>query len=424
MRNILVIGSGGREHAIAWKLNKDEPDNSIYCIPGNAGTHQFAKNIDIDINNFDLISEFVLDSQIDTIIVGPEGPLDKGIVDFFNAKDIKIFGPDQFASQLESSKLFARDFMADNNIPQPKYYECSDIESAYKIKAEMGLPLVLKADGLAAGKGVIICNSDQEFEDALDVMFNDKKFGDACSKISIEECLIGEELSVFAICDGTDYLIIGNAQDHKRVFDGDEGPNTGGMGAYCPTLLCDKPLLDKVSSDIIEPTLKGMKDLGHPYIGFLYVGLMIVNKVPYVIEFNVRMGDPETQVVIPKISTSLLSLFDSCLKGELKNYKIDFNSHFHVTVVLASKGYPEEYKKGQIITGLENIEDGFLFHAGTKIEGDSVLVSGGRVLNVIGVGNSLNDAIQDVYGRIDKINFDGISYRKDIALKGLKKEAL
>ena len=424
MRNILVIGSGGREHAIAWKLSKDEPDNSIYCMPGNGGTSQFAQNIDIDINNFESISEFVINNQIDIIIVGPEGPLDKGIVDFFNAKDVKIFGPDQFASQLESSKLFARDFMADNNIPQPRYYECSDIESAYKIKAEMGLPLVLKADGLAAGKGVIICNSDQEFEGALDVMFNDKKFGDACSKISIEECLIGEELSVFAICDGSDYLIIGNAQDHKRAFDGDEGPNTGGMGAYCPTLLCDEPILDKVSSDIIEPTLKGMKGLGHPYIGFLYVGLMVVDNAPYVIEFNVRMGDPETQVVIPKISTSLLSLFDSCLEGDLKNYEIDFNDQFHVTVVLASDGYPEQYEKGQSIHGLENIEDGFLFHAGTKSDNNSFLVSGGRVLNVIGTGSSLKKAIQDVYGRIDKINFEGMSYRKDIALKGLKKEAL
>ena len=424
MRNILVIGSGGREHAIAWKLSKDEPDNSIYCMPGNGGTSQFAQNIDIDINNFESISEFVINNQIDIIIVGPEGPLDKGIVDFFNAKDVKIFGPDQFASQLESSKLFARDFMADNNIPQPRYYECSDIESAYKIKAEMGLPLVLKADGLAAGKGVIICNSDQEFEDALDIMFNDKKFGDACSKISIEECLIGEELSVFAICDGSDYLIIGNAQDHKRAFDGDEGPNTGGMGAYCPTLLCDEPILDKVSSDIIEPTLKGMKGLGHPYIGFLYVGLMVVDNAPYVIEFNVRMGDPETQVVIPKISTSLLSLFDSCLEGDLKNYEIDFNDQFHVTVVLASDGYPEQYEKGQSIHGLENIEDGFLFHAGTKSDNNSFLVSGGRVLNVIGTGSSLKKAIQDVYGRIDKINFEGMSYRKDIALKGLKKEAL
>ena len=424
MKNILVIGSGGREHAIAWKLNNDEPDNSIYCMPGNGGTSQFAQNIDIDINNFESISEFVINNQIDIIIVGPEGPLDKGIVDFFNAKDVKIFGPDQFASQLESSKLFARDFMADNNIPQPRYYECSDIESAYKIKAEMGLPLVLKADGLAAGKGVIICNSDQEFEDALDIMFNDKKFGDACSKISIEECLIGEELSVFAICDGSDYLIIGNAQDHKRAFDGDEGPNTGGMGAYCPTLLCDEPILDKVSSDIIEPTLKGMKGLGHPYIGFLYVGLMVVDNAPYVIEFNVRMGDPETQVVIPKISTSLLSLFDSCLEGDLKNYEIDFNDQFHVTVVLASDGYPEQYEKGQSIHGLENIEDGFLFHAGTKSDNNSFLVSGGRVLNVIGTGSSLKKAIQDVYGRIDKINFEGMSYRKDIALKGLKKEAL
>ena len=424
MRNILIIGSGGREHTIAWKLNKDDTANLIYCLPGNGGTAQFAKNIDIDVNNFELILEFVINNKIDTIIVGPEGPLDKGIVDFFKGKNIRIFGPDKFASQLESSKLFARNFMANNNIPQPKYYECLNIESAYSIKAAIGLPLVLKADGLAAGKGVIICNSDTEFEEGINIMFNEKKFGNACSRISIEECLIGEELSVFAICDGADYLIIGNAQDHKRVFDGDLGPNTGGMGAYSPTILCDDSLLEKVSSQIIEPTLKGMKDLDHPYVGFLYVGLMIIENDPYVIEFNVRMGDPETQVVIPKISSSLLAIFDDCLDGNLKNCKIDINHQFHVAVVLISKGYPGSYQKGQKIIGLSDIKKGFLFHAGTKLEEEDFLVSGGRVLNIIGIGNSLRKATQDAYERIDKINFEGVSYRKDIGLKGLKKEVL
>ena len=422
MRNILIIGSGGREHAIAWKLNNDDSNNMIYCLPGNGGTAQFAKNIDIDVDNFELILEFVKGNNIDIIIVGPEGPLDKGIVDFFKNKDIKIFGPDKFSSQLESSKLFARDFMAKNNIPQPNYYECSNIELAYSIKDKMGFPLVLKADGLAAGKGVIICNNDREFTKGVDIMFNDKKFGDACSKISIEECLLGEEVSVFAVCDGTDYVIIGDAQDHKRAFDGDLGPNTGGMGAYSPTLLCNETLLDRVRCQIIEPTLKGMEELGHPYVGFLYVGLMIVDGAPYVIEFNVRMGDPETQVVIPKISSSLLSVFDNCLDGKLKDSEININDQFYVTVVLSSKGYPDCYEKGQNINGISNIDNGFLFHAGTKLVGDSFLVSGGRVLNVIGAGDSLSEAIQSAYKRIEEINFEGMSYRTDIGRKGIKKE--
>ena len=421
MRNVLIIGSGGREHAISWKLYADNPSDSIYCLPGNGGTSEFAINVDnIDIDNFDLIFEFVEKKQIDTIIVGPEGPLDKGIVDFFKEKNIKIFGPDKFASQLESSKLFARDFMKNNDIPQPKYFECADIETAHSIKNKMGLPLVLKADGLAAGKGVIICRDDKEFLDGIDIMFNDKKFGDACSKISIEECLIGEELSVFAICDGNDYLIIGNAQDHKRAFDGDIGPNTGGMGAYSPTNICDDELLNNVSNDIIRPTLNGMRKLGHPYVGFLYIGLMIVNGSPYVIEFNVRMGDPETQVVIPKIQSPLLSLFDSCFQSDLKNFDIDIDDKFLVTVVLASDGYPDSYKKGQKILGIDNLDNGLLFHAGTKFLNGSFLVSGGRVLNMIGIGGNLSEAIDDVYKKINNIYFSGMTYRKDIGHKGLK----
>ena len=421
MRNVLIIGSGGREHAIAWKLYADNPSDSIYCLPGNGGTSEFAINVDnIDIDNFDLIFEFVVKKQIDTIIVGPEGPLDKGIVDFFKEKNVKIFGPDKFASQLESSKLFARDFMKNNDIPQPKYFECADAETAHSIKNEIGLPLVLKADGLAAGKGVIICSNEKEFSNGVNIMFNDKKFGDACSKISIEECLVGEEVSVFAICDGKDYLIIGNAQDHKRAFDGDIGPNTGGMGAYSPTKICNERLLRKVSTDIISPTLNGIRELGHPYVGFLYVGLMIVDGLPYVIEFNVRMGDPETQVIIPKIQSPLLSLFDSCLEADLKNFKIDFNEKFHVTVVMASDGYPESYKKGQEILGIDSIPDGLLFHAGTKFINGSFQVSGGRVLNMIGVGDSLSEAIDNAYDKVNNISFKGMIYRKDIGQKGLK----
>ena len=341
MKNVLVIGSGGREHAFAWKFSKDQNINKVFCIPGNGGTAEIAINHNINIKDFNEIYNYVLEQEIDMIIVGPEGPLNDGIVDFFREKNIKIFGPDKFSSKLECSKLFARDFMLKNNIPQPTYFECDNIEKALKIKDKIGLPLVLKADGLAAGKGVLICHNESEYDKGIKMMLEEKKFGSASDKISIEECLIGEEVSVFAICDGQNYKIIGNAQDHKRAFDQDKGPNTGGMGAYSPTLVCTQGFLDKVENRVIKPTLEGMSRMGHPFTGFLYVGLMIVDNEPYVIEFNVRMGDPETQVVIPRIKSSLYDLFNSCLNATLEDIDINFETDWYCTVVLASKGYPK-----------------------------------------------------------------------------------
>ena len=425
MYNILLLGSGGREHSIAWALSKDIKVNKLYCAPGNAGTLSVAINVSLDIMNNDLIYDFVKEKKINLIVVGPEQPLENGIVDYFDDKDIKIFGPSKFAAQLESSKLFARYIMEEYNIPQPAFFECSNEEEILSLRNKLGFPMVLKADGLAAGKGVIICNNESELNLAIDEMIINKKFGTASSKISVEECLIGDELSVFAICDGENYKIINSAQDHKRIFDNDMGPNTGGMGAYAPTPLFDEKLKEKVEKTIIKPTLRAMSDKGHPFKGFLYVGLMMVDNEPYVIEFNVRLGDPEAQVLIPLIKSSFLEIILSSVNGNLDSLEIDLDDCYAVTVVLASNGYPSLYKKGMKIKGLERIKDEIVFHAGTKIENNNIIASGGRVINVIGINKNLKSAIDDAYSLIEKINFDNKYYRKDIgskAFKYLKKE--
>tara|TARA_B100000902_G_scaffold114481_1_gene115517 strand:- start:331 stop:1614 length:1284 start_codon:yes stop_codon:yes gene_type:complete len=425
MYNILLLGSGGREHSIAWALSKDIKVNKLYCAPGNAGTLSVAINVSLDIMNNDLIYDFVKEKKINLIVVGPEQPLENGIVDYFDDKDIKIFGPSKFAAQLESSKLFARYIMEEYNIPQPAFFECSNEEEILSLRNKLGFPMVLKADGLAAGKGVIICNNESELNLAIDEMIINKKFGTASSKISVEECLKGDELSVFAICDGENYKIINSAQDHKRIFDNDMGPNTGGMGAYAPTPLFDEKLKEKVEKTIIKPTLRAMSDKGHPFKGFLYVGLMMVDNEPYVIEFNVRLGDPEAQVLIPLIKSSFLEIILSSVNGNLDSLEIDLDDCYAVTVVLASNGYPSLYKKGMKIKGLERIKDEIVFHAGTKIENNNIIASGGRVINVIGINKNLKSAIDDAYSLIEKINFDNKYYRKDIgskAFKYLKKE--
>jgi len=419
-KNVLILGSGGRECAFAWKINQDPDSNKIYCIPGNAGTQAFAENINISLDDHQAILNFVLKNNIDITIVGPEGPLDAGIVDFFKSNNQKIFGPNQIASQLESSKIYARDLMKKYDIPHPDYICCTNKDETQKAKEVLGLPIVLKADGLAAGKGVIICNTEKEFGDALNIFFEDKNFGNAAQKVSVEKCISGPEISIFTVCDGLDYIIINNAQDHKRVYDDDLGPNTGGMGAYSPTNLYNLELEEKIKSRIIEPTLKAMVNKNNPYTGFLYFGLMLVNGEPYVIEYNVRMGDPETQVVLPLMDTSLLSIVDSALNSKLKNISYNNKSGYCVTIVLSAKGYPNKYEKGIKIEGLESLGEDLLFHAGTKFNKDSQCVtSGGRVLNVVGFGETLEKAISDAYRIIKKINFKDMYYRTDIGKKGL-----
>ena len=418
-KRVLVIGSGGREYAFAWKFSKDIEVDRVYCSPGNGGTELFSTNLDIDINNHQKVLETIRNLNIDLTVIGPEAPLANGIVDYLEKNNVRVFGPDQFASQLESSKLFARDVMKEYDIPQPKYVRCTSKDETLEVKEEWGLPLVIKADGLAAGKGVIICNDDKSFDDAMEAMFNNPKFGEASKSVSVEECLVGEELSIFAVCDGSDYKILNTAQDHKRAFDGDKGPNTGGMGAYSPTPLSTPEILLKTEDRIIKPILRAMKNKGHPYKGFLYIGIMIVNGDPYVIEFNVRMGDPETQVVIPLLDSSLYDLLDSCLDERLSDVELKISNKTAVTVVLAAAGYPESYKKGMKIDGLSQIDSGLVFHAGTKLIDGDVVTSGGRVLNVIGFGENLQSAIDDAYKLSEKINFDDKFLRRDIGQKGL-----
>jgi phosphoribosylamine--glycine ligase len=420
MRNILIIGSGGREHSIAWTLSKEKKVNNLYCAPGNAGTLTIATNVVLDIMDNDLIFIFVKENQINLIIVGPEQPLENGIVDYFEDKGVKIFGPSKYASQLETSKLFARYIMEEYNIPQPAFFECSNEEEILSLRNKLGFPMVLKADGLAAGKGVIICKNDLELNVAIDDMINNKKFGYASSKISVEECLKGDELSVFAICDGENYKIINSAQDHKRIYDNDMGPNTGGMGAYAPTPLFDEELRNKVEKTILEPTLKAMKDKGNPFKGFLYIGLMIEHNEPYVIEFNVRLGDPEAQVLIPLIKSSFLEIILSSINGNLDSLEIDLYDSYAVTVVLASDGYPNSYQKGMKITGLDEMNNEIIFHAGTKFENNDLIASGGRVINVIGINKDLKFAIDYAYSLAEKINFENKYYRKDIGNKAFK----
>ncbi len=420
MYNILLLGSGGREHSIAWALSKDKNIENLYCAPGNAGTSLISKNISLDILNNQELYDFAKDNNINLIIVGPEQPLENGIIDYFNKKNIKIFGPNKYAAQLETSKLFARYIMEEYNIPQPAFFECKSEEDIMSLRNQLGFPMVLKADGLAAGKGVIICNNNKDLNSAIDDMISNKKFGVASSKISVEECLKGEELSVFAICDGEGYKIINSAQDHKRVYDDDKGPNTGGMGAYAPAPLFDSKLRSKVEKNIIKPILKAMSDKGNPYKGFLYIGLMIQDDEPYVIEFNVRLGDPEAQVLIPLIKSSFLDIVLSSIDGNINSLKIDMHDSYAVTVVLASNGYPESYKKDMKITGLDKLNKEIIFHAGTNYKNNILLSSGGRVLNVVGLKKNLKSAINHVYSLAEKIKFDNKYYRTDIGNKAIK----
>jgi phosphoribosylamine--glycine ligase len=419
-KSVLILGSGGREHAFAWSLAKDKNVTKVYCAPGNGGTAQVAENIALNLSNHQEVVRVVKEKNIDLTVVGPENPLAKGIVDIFITEGLRIFGPDAYGAQLESSKLFARDLMAKNNIPHPDYYSCSTRDEAESLKVILKLPLVLKADGLAAGKGVIICENDEEFEKGLRIMFDSSIFGDATSRISLERCLVGEELSVFAVCDGKDYRILSSAQDHKRAYDKDKGPNTGGMGAYSPTQLLTPVLLDRVGLEIIQPTLTVMAERGHPYRGFLYVGLMIVDGKPYVIEFNVRMGDPEAQVILPLIESSFFELLWHATEGTLNKANVKISAETAVTVVMAVDGYPDTYKKGMRIKGLDKLQNRLIFHAGTRKDSHDTLTTGGRVLNAVGFGKDLPAAISDVYDIVKRVDFDDKFYRRDIGQRGLK----
>lgn len=422
---VLVIGSGGREHAIVWKLKQSSKVTEIYCAPGNAGINKIAHGVNIKADDVDGLLKFVKENNISLTVVGPEVPLEKGIVDLFNANGLMIFGPQKSAARLEHSKIFAKDFMKRNNIPTAEYetFNLNDEAKVYEYIEFAKYPLVIKADGLAAGKGVIICQNKEEAKQTVKELFSDKIFGSAGENIVIEEFLEGTEASVFAISDGENYIVLPASQDHKKIGEGESGKNTGGMGAYAPAdKAVSHDILNKIKHRVIEPVLRYMKAEGSEFCGCLYCGLMIdSNGDPFVIEFNTRFGDPETQVVLPKIKSDICDMFIASASGKISSYNLELNENYYCTVVLASGGYPDKYDTGKEITGLENISsDAIIFHAGTKEENGKILSNGGRVLNVTGFSSlGLKEAINFAYHNAEKINFENKYLREDIGLKGL-----
>ena len=420
---VLVIGGGGREHALTWKISQSPLVKRIYCAPGNAGTASTAKNLPIPANDIDSLLEFALRERIDLTVVGPEQPLTMGITNRFREQDLAIVGPSTWAAQLEGSKVFAKEFMRRHAIPTGEYAICSTVEEAYTQIEKLGMPLVVKADGLAAGKGVVVAEKTEEATRAIKIIMEDKRFGEAGDKVVLEEYLRGEEASFICLTDGRRVLPLAPSQDHKAVFDGDQGPNTGGMGAYSPVPLVDRELIEQVMARVIIPVVEGMAAEGHPYQGFLYAGLMVKDGMAKVLEFNCRLGDPETQPLMVRIKSDLVEALLAVAKGDLVQTTLDWEPRASVCVVLAARGYPGSYEKGMVITGLEEAAamDGVeIFHAGTTLEGSTVLTSGGRVLGVTALGDELPLAIERAYEAVDKIHWDGKYHRKDIGAKALR----
>ena len=418
--NILVLGSGGREHAISWKISQSEKCSNLYIAPGNAGTGLVGNNLSVNINDFKEVKLNVIEKSIDLVIVGPEEPLVRGIVDFFKSDDelkhVKIFGPSSEGSKLEGSKDFSKEFMFRNKIPcaKSKTFNKNNLSEGISFLEKINPPYVLKADGLAAGKGVLILDDLEEAKTELSKMILDEKFGDASKNVLIEEYLDGIEVSVFAITDGHNYIILPEAKDYKRIGEGDTGLNTGGMGAVSPVDFADKEFMKKVEDSVIKRTVNGIKKEKLDYKGFIFAGLMNVNGEPYVIEYNVRMGDPETQVVIPRIKNDLLNIFIKCLDEKINEVDLDIENNFTTTVILAADGYPESYKKGDDIRNLEEFSNSKIFHAGTKKENNRILSNGGRVIACTGYGESLEDALKNSYKLADNISWDNKYFRKDI----------
>ena len=413
-----IIGSGGREHAICISLDKSDIIDEIYCFPGNAGTSKVAKNISLDLKNFNELKTFIMSNKIDLIVVGPEQPLVDGIVDYLENHNIKVFGPNKIASQLEGSKIFTKNLCEKHNIPTAKFGIFKNTKEAKKFIEKTNYPIVIKADGLASGKGVYICSDENEAEVAIKEIFAGK-FGKA-DNLLIEEFLEGEEMSYFIVTDGKTIKKFETAQDHKRVQEGDLGKNTGGMGAYSPSRLINLELENKILKKIIKPTINGLKEIGSSYKGFLYAGLMIVKNEPYLIEYNVRMGDPECQTILPKLKSSLIDIFLSCCEGKLDRIEIEWHNKKSLCVVLCSKGYPDQFKKNVIINNLNKLklnENEYCYHAGTtKIEND-IYSSGGRVLNFVCVSDNFSKARSRILNIINSLNWNGGFFRKDIGHK-------
>lgn len=423
--NILVLGSGGREHAISWKISQSDLCKNLFIAPGNAGTNLVGSNINLDINNFKKVKEFVLDKSINLVIVGPEEPLVKGIVDFFKLdeelKNVNIFGPGKSGAMLEGSKDFSKEFMFRNKIPcgKSKTFSKNNLTEGFKFLDDIKPPYVLKADGLAAGKGVLILDNLEEAKSELKNMVVDEKFGEASKNVLVEEYLDGIEVSVFAVTDGRDYLILPEAKDYKRIGEGDTGPNTGGMGAVSPVTFADNEFMEKVEARVIRRTIDGIRKEKLDYTGFIFAGLMNVDGDPYVIEYNVRMGDPETQVVIPRIKNDLLDIIGRCFDNKLSEVNLDIKDGYTTTVILASEGYPESYEKGDTISNLEEKNNSQIFHAGTINEDEKVKSNGGRVIACTGEGETIDEALENSYYLADKITWRNKYYRRDIG-KDLK----
>ncbi len=416
-----IIGSGGREHAICQCLKNSNKIDKIFCFPGNAGTSSIADNISLDMDNFENIKDFILEKEIDLVIVGPEKPLVEGLVDYLEKFQIKVFGPNKLASQLEGSKIFTKQLCEKFNIPTAKFGIFKNKNESKEFLKDSNYPTVIKADNLASGKGVYICNSESEAHIAVDEIFNGK-FGKA-DNLLIEEFLEGEEMSFFIISDGVNIKKFGTAQDHKRVLEGDKGKNTGGMGAYSPSRLITDQLEKKIIQKIISPTLQGLAELGSKYKGFLYAGLMIVNNEPYLIEYNVRMGDPECQTILPKLKTDLAEIFLACCDETLNRIKINWSDKKSLCIVICSKGYPDVFKKNIEIENLKKIElsnDDHIFHAGTLIKNEKIYAVGGRVLNFVSLSNDFKDAKKNILKNINTLNWSGGFYRKDIGYKVIK----
>tara|TARA_Y100001970_G_C14191877_1_gene835876 strand:+ start:12 stop:1274 length:1263 start_codon:yes stop_codon:yes gene_type:complete len=416
-----IIGSGGREHSICFNLNNSKKVSKIFCFPGNAGTSDIAENVNLDLDNFDQLKRFINKKKIDLIIVGPEKPLVDGLVNFLEKNKIKVFGPNKICSKLEGSKIFTKRLCEKFNIPTAKFGIFQNKTKAREFLKKTKYPTVIKADNLASGKGVYICNNFKEAFVAVDEIFNGK-FGDA-KNILVEEFLTGEEMSFFIVSDGNTFKTFGTAQDHKRALEGDKGKNTGGMGCYSPSRLITNVLEKKIIKKIIKPTLKGLNEINEKFIGFLYAGLMIVENEPYLIEYNVRMGDPECQTILPKLKTELVDIINACCEKKLKEIKIEWHDKKSLCVVLCSKGYPEKFEKHVEIKNvnfIQNTKNDFLFHAGTEKKNEKIYAIGGRVLNFVSISDDFNQSKNNIIKNLDKLSWSGGFYRKDIGYKVLK----
>jgi len=418
--NILLLGSGGREHALAWKIKQSTKCKELFVAPGNAGIAQIATNVAVNPTDFESVKQFVLENTVEMVVVGPEDPLVRGIYDFFKndaaLNTIPVIGPSQHGAQLEGSKEFAKQFLVKNNIPTARYeaFTKDTVEAGCEFLKTLNPPYVLKADGLAAGKGVLILNDLAEAQQELRNMLVDAKFGDASSKVVIEEFLDGIELSCFVLTDGKSYKILPTAKDYKRIGEGDTGLNTGGMGAVSPVPFADAAFMQKIEERVVIPTINGLRNDAIEYKGFVFIGLIKVGNDPFVIEYNVRMGDPETEVVVPRIKSDLVELFKAVANETLDNMVLEIDERAATTVMMVSGGYPEDYEKGKVITGLDQVENSIVFHAGTAEKDGKIVTNGGRVLAVTSYGTDFKEALKQSYQNIEKIDFEGNYYRTDL----------